>query len=106
MIAAHGREFATGAFVLAARWISEGKMGAKPPTRPSRAALDADVGKSPQVFARKRFQTRHCREFRPVWPDRFGLNCNVSLRSRRDFKIPLVSYTNQEPVLGFYAFCV
>ena len=35
MIAAHGREFATGAFVLAARWISEGKMGAKPPTRPS-----------------------------------------------------------------------
>lgn len=29
MIAAHGREFATGAFVLAARWISEGKMGAK-----------------------------------------------------------------------------
>jgi hypothetical protein len=29
MIAAHGREFATGAFVLAARWISEGRMGAK-----------------------------------------------------------------------------
>ncbi len=28
MIAAHG-EFATGAFVLAARWISEGRMGAK-----------------------------------------------------------------------------
>ena len=28
MIAAHGREFATGAFVLAARWISEGRMGA------------------------------------------------------------------------------
>jgi hypothetical protein len=27
MIAAHGREFATGAFVLAARWISEGRMG-------------------------------------------------------------------------------
>ena len=35
MIAAHGREFATGAFVLAARWISEGKMGAKPQARPS-----------------------------------------------------------------------
>ncbi len=29
MIAAHGREFATGAFVLAARWISEGRMGGK-----------------------------------------------------------------------------
>jgi hypothetical protein len=29
MIAAHGREFATGAFVLAARWISEGRMGPK-----------------------------------------------------------------------------
>ena len=29
MIAAHGREFSTGAFVLAARWISEGRMGAK-----------------------------------------------------------------------------
>ena len=35
MITAHGREFATGAFVLAARWISEGKMGAKPQARPS-----------------------------------------------------------------------
>lgn len=31
MIAAHGKEFATGAFVLAARWISEGRMGAKGP---------------------------------------------------------------------------
>lgn len=29
MIAAHGREFSTGAFVLAARWISEGRMGGK-----------------------------------------------------------------------------
>ncbi len=29
MIAAHGREFSTGAFVLAARWISDGRMGAK-----------------------------------------------------------------------------
>lgn len=28
MIQAHGKEFATGAFVLAARWISEGRMGA------------------------------------------------------------------------------
>lgn len=37
MIAAHGREFATGAFVLAARWISEGRMGAKP----AGPALDA-----------------------------------------------------------------
>ncbi len=28
----HGKEFATGAFVLAARWISEGRMaGAKKP---------------------------------------------------------------------------
>ena len=35
MIAAHGRDFATGAFVLAARWISEGKLGTKPPPRPS-----------------------------------------------------------------------
>ena len=29
MIAAHGRDFSTGAFVLAARWISEGRLGAK-----------------------------------------------------------------------------
>ena len=29
MIAAHGKDFATGAFVLAARWISEGRMGGK-----------------------------------------------------------------------------
>ncbi len=29
MIAAHGREFSTGAFVLAARWISDGRLGAK-----------------------------------------------------------------------------
>ncbi|WP_299508754.1 hypothetical protein [Cypionkella sp.] len=29
MIAAHGRDFATGGFVLAARWISEGRLGAK-----------------------------------------------------------------------------
>ena len=35
MIAAHGRDFAAGAFVLAARWISEGKLGAKPQARPS-----------------------------------------------------------------------
>jgi hypothetical protein len=35
MIAAHGREFATGAFVLAARWISEGRMGAKVKARPA-----------------------------------------------------------------------
>lgn len=28
MIEEHGKEFATGAFVLAARWISEGRMGA------------------------------------------------------------------------------
>ncbi len=34
MIAAHGRDFSTGAFVLAARWISEGRMGAKIETRP------------------------------------------------------------------------
>jgi hypothetical protein len=33
MIVAHGRDFATGAFVLAARWISEGKMGAKAASR-------------------------------------------------------------------------
>jgi hypothetical protein len=26
MIEAHGADFATGAFVLAARWIAEGKM--------------------------------------------------------------------------------
>ncbi len=26
MIEEHGKEFATGAFVLAARWISEGRM--------------------------------------------------------------------------------
>lgn len=31
MIAAHGGDFATGAFVLAARWISEGRMGDKRP---------------------------------------------------------------------------
>lgn len=32
MIEEHGKEFATGAFVLAARWISEGRMeGTKKP---------------------------------------------------------------------------
>jgi len=35
MIAAHGQDFATGAFVLAARWISEGKLGAKTQARPN-----------------------------------------------------------------------
>lgn len=35
MVAAHGRDFATGAFVLAARWITEGKLGATPKARPS-----------------------------------------------------------------------
>jgi hypothetical protein len=34
MIAAHGREFAVGAFVLAARWITEGRMGAKVKAKP------------------------------------------------------------------------
>lgn len=33
MVAAHGREFATGGFILAARWITEGKMGKAPPER-------------------------------------------------------------------------
>ncbi len=28
MTEVHGKDFATGAFVLAARWISEGRMGA------------------------------------------------------------------------------
>ncbi len=28
MIAEHGKDFATGAFVLAARWIADGKMQA------------------------------------------------------------------------------
>jgi len=28
MIEEHGKDFAAGAFVLAARWISEGRMGA------------------------------------------------------------------------------
>lgn len=32
MIEDHGKEFATGAFVLAARWISEGRMS--PPKKP------------------------------------------------------------------------
>ena len=32
MTAAHGPDFATGAFVLAARWISDGRMGGKPRT--------------------------------------------------------------------------
>lgn len=35
MIATHGREFATGAFVLAARWISEGRMGKRSASRKS-----------------------------------------------------------------------
>jgi hypothetical protein len=35
MIEAHGREFATGAFVLAARWISEGKLGTKSQSKPN-----------------------------------------------------------------------
>ncbi|MGB8815429.1 MAG: hypothetical protein WCC57_19815 [Paracoccaceae bacterium] len=42
MIAAHGREFATGAFVLAARWISEGRMGGKVETR-----VDPQAGPRP-----------------------------------------------------------
>lgn len=33
MIAAHGRDFATGAFVLAARWISDGRMKSGPAPR-------------------------------------------------------------------------
>jgi hypothetical protein len=41
MIAAHGREFATGAFVLAARWISEGRMGPK-------VAAPSDTGSAPR----------------------------------------------------------
>jgi hypothetical protein len=35
MVAAHGREFATGAFILAARWITEGKMGKSASDRPN-----------------------------------------------------------------------
>jgi len=35
MVAAHGREFATGGFILAARWITEGKLGKTPPERPN-----------------------------------------------------------------------
>ncbi len=37
MIEEHGKDFATGAFVLAARWISEGRMSApkKPDARRS-----------------------------------------------------------------------
>ena len=40
MIAAHGRDFSTGAFVLAARWISDGRLGGKvkPPVDASSAA--------------------------------------------------------------------
>lgn len=30
MIAEHGKDFATGAFVLAARWIADGRMGEAP----------------------------------------------------------------------------
>lgn len=30
MIAEHGKDFATGAFVLAARWIADGRMGEVP----------------------------------------------------------------------------
>lgn len=33
MIAEHGKDFATGALVLAARWVAEGKM--TPPGKPS-----------------------------------------------------------------------
>lgn len=33
MIAEHGKDFATGALVLAARWVAEGKMTA--PGKPS-----------------------------------------------------------------------
>jgi hypothetical protein len=32
MIDAHGADFATGAFVLAARWIAEGKMKPSAPS--------------------------------------------------------------------------
>lgn len=40
MIAAHEREFAVGAFVLAARWISEGRMGGKVKTQPAASAAN------------------------------------------------------------------
>lgn len=30
MTAAHGRDFAMGALVLAARWVAEGRFGQKP----------------------------------------------------------------------------
>jgi hypothetical protein len=30
IVEAHGREFAMGALVLAARWIAEGRLGPKP----------------------------------------------------------------------------
>ena len=46
MIAAHGREFATGAFVLAARWISEGRMGAKV-VAPTDGRSDSRTGPRP-----------------------------------------------------------
>lgn len=31
MVEAHGRDFAMGALVLAARWIAEGRLGQKKP---------------------------------------------------------------------------
>ncbi len=31
MVEAHGRDFATGALVLAARWIAEGRLGQNKP---------------------------------------------------------------------------
>jgi hypothetical protein len=34
MTMAHGKDFATGAFVLAARWITDGRIG-KPVERPN-----------------------------------------------------------------------
>lgn len=34
MIAAHGKDFATGALVLAARWVAEGRME-RAPSKPS-----------------------------------------------------------------------
>ncbi len=45
MVAAHGKDFAMGALVLAARWIAENKMGAAAAREAPGAAAGAGAAK-------------------------------------------------------------
>ena len=51
MIAAHGKDFATGALVLAARWVADGKMTARPETLLTQAAASVQRAAEPALRA-------------------------------------------------------